>query len=107
MSPIDDLLYGPDNALVHQATDPKLTPLVNLAGFGLAAWDSGSRIPDRPFLYRTLDLPFWDRNLRSLSEKLTADALIGHLRGVAIHEMGTISEANLHPFQFHPDLHLP
>ena len=38
---LEDLLYEPDGALVRQAVDAELMSLLNLGGFGLAAWDAG------------------------------------------------------------------
>ena len=43
---IEDLPFEPDAALVRQAVDPELMSLLNLGGFGLAAWDPGSGIRD-------------------------------------------------------------
>ena len=37
--PLADVLYETDNSLVRQAHDPKMTAVMNLAGFGFAAWD--------------------------------------------------------------------
>ena len=42
---MEDLLFEPDGALVRQALDPELMSLLNVGGFGLAAWDR--RSPDR------------------------------------------------------------
>ena len=52
---IEDLLYEPDAALVRQAVDPELMSLLNLGGFGLAAWDPGSPDPGRPLTYQEYD----------------------------------------------------
>src|SRR5258705_12052 len=39
---LDNLLYQPDSALVRQSYMPKMLNMLNLAGFGLRAWDAGS-----------------------------------------------------------------
>ena len=36
---LDNLLYQPDSALVRQSYMPKMLNMLNLAGFGLRAWD--------------------------------------------------------------------
>jgi glutamine amidotransferase len=42
---LDNLLFQPDSALVRQSYMPKMLNLLNLAGFGLRAWDPGSHRP--------------------------------------------------------------
>jgi len=49
---LEDLLYKPDGALVRQALDPELMSLLNVGGFGLAAWDRRSPGPRRPLISR-------------------------------------------------------
>src|SRR5215216_3246522 len=95
---LDDLLYQPDNSLVKQAYDPQMLNLLSLAGFGMVAWDPSSRHPAIPFSYRSVDVPLFDQNLKSLAEKLQVNALIAHVRGVPYHHDATVGEQNLHPF---------
>lgn len=97
---LDDLLYQPDSALVRQATMPKMLHMLNLAGFGLRAWDRRSREPAKPWAYASTELPVFDRNLKGLAEKVEAEAVIAHVRGVAYSTAVDISLANVHPFQF-------
>ncbi len=97
---VDELLYRPDNSLVKQAYDPIMLSRLNLAGFGLAAWDPGSHDPSAPFLYRSTGLPIFDANLKALASKVRTDCLLAHVRGVAYHSGVTVSEQNLHPFRF-------
>jgi len=97
---LDDLLYQPDSALVRQATMPKMLHMLNLAGFGLRAWDRDSREPERPWTYASTQLPVFDRNLKGLAEKIEADAVLAHVRGVAYSTAVEISPVNVHPFQF-------
>ena len=78
---IEDLLYEPDGALVHQAVDTELMSLLNLGGFGLAAWDPAFPDPTRPLTYRVPTLPSFDRNLRALAGKVRAHAMVAHVRG--------------------------
>ena len=97
---VDHVLYATDSSLVSQVHNPQMTTILNLAGFGMAAWDQTSLHPEEPFFYRSTTLPAFDRNLRSLSRKLNAACLIAHVRGVADAEEGIVSEQNLHPFCF-------
>lgn len=97
---VEHILYGTDNALVNQAHSPQMTAILNLAGFGMAAWDAASPRPDEPFVYRTTSLPAFDRNLRSLSQKIEASCVIAHVRGVLFGGDAVVAETNLHPFRF-------
>jgi predicted glutamine amidotransferase len=97
---LDHLLFQPDSALVRQSYMPKMLNMVNLAGFGLRAWDAGSHEPAKPFAYGSASLPVFDRNLKSLAEKVRADCVLAHVRGVAWTESVEISLQNVHPFQF-------
>src|SRR5436190_53369 len=64
---LDSLLFQPDSALVRQAYMPKMLNLLNLAGFGLRAWDPGSHAPEKPYFYASPSLPVFDRNLKTLA----------------------------------------
>ncbi len=97
---LDDLLYRPDSALVRQSYMPKMLHLLNLAGFGMRAWDRASHDPDAPFAYGSQSLPVFDRNLKNLAEKIAASCVLAHVRGVAYSTEVEISLQNVHPFQF-------
>jgi glutamine amidotransferase len=97
---LDNLLFQPDSALVRQSYMPKMLNLLNLAGFGLRAWDPSSHAPQQPFFYGSPSLPVFDRNLKSLAEKVRAACVLGHVRGVAYSTAVDISLQNVHPFQF-------
>jgi glutamine amidotransferase len=97
---LEDLLYKPDSSLVTQAYSPRMLQMLNLAGFGMLAWDPGSHDPATPFTYRSTAVPVFDANLKGLSTKLKARAVLAHVRGVAYHSQVSISEQNLHPFRF-------
>ena len=97
---LDNLLFQPDSALVRQSYMPKMLHMLNLAGFGLRAWDRGSHEPDKPFYYGSTSLPVFDRNLKSLAEKVHASCVLAHVRGVAYSDAVEISLQNVHPFQF-------
>ena len=97
---LDNLLFQPDSALVRQSYMPKMLNMLNLAGFGLRAWDPGSHTPERPFFYGSPSLPVFDRNLKNLAEKVKAGCVLAHVRGVAYSTAVDISLQNVHPFQF-------
>jgi glutamine amidotransferase len=97
---VEHILYETDSSLVTQVHSPQMTAILNLAGFGMAAWDATSTRPDEPFVYRSTTLPAFDRNLRNLSRKIEATCLLAHVRGVSFGEDEVVSEQNLHPFRF-------
>jgi predicted glutamine amidotransferase len=97
---LDNLLYQPDSALVRQSTMPRMLHMMNLAGFGMRAWDRQSRAPGQPWAYASTELPVFDRNLKNLAEKVEAGAVLAHVRGVAYSTAVDIALANVHPFQF-------
>ena len=97
---LDNLLFQPDSALVRQSYMPKMLNLLNLAGFGLRAWDPASHAPREPFFYGSPSLPVFDRNLKNLAEKVRAACVLGHVRGVSYSTAVDISLQNVHPFQF-------
>ncbi len=97
---LDTLLFQPDSALIRQSYMPKMLHMLNLAGFGLRAWDASSHAPEKPFAYGSPSLPVFDRNLKNLAEKVHAVCVLGHVRGVAYSTTVDISLQNVHPFQF-------
>src|ERR1700741_4862194 len=97
---LDNFLYQPDSALVRQSYMPKMLNLLNLAGFGLRAWDPASNDPEQPYSYYSQQLPVFDRNLKNLAEKIRSGCLLAHVRGVAYHTRGEIPLQNCHPFHF-------
>lgn len=101
----ENLLYKSDSALLNQVFQPKMLSMLNLAGFGLVAWDESAHNSKLPWRYHTTDLPVFDSNLRALCQKLPCSNLLAHIRGVPSDGSATISEQNLHPFIF-PDTSL-
>lgn len=100
---LEDLLYNPDNSFIKQSYHPKyMSYILNLAGFGMVAWDQQSNEPLLPYIYKTDQLPFYDQNLRNLTKKLKPGCLLTHIRGVAYFEKKPISNQNVHPFIFEP-----
>ena len=97
---LDNLLYQPDSALVKQSYMPQMLNLLNLAGFGIKAWERDSADADRPYSYASTSLPMYDRNLKALAEKIRPSCVLAHVRGVHFSTDGIISQQNVHPFQF-------
>ena len=102
---LDNLLFQPDSALIRQSYMPKMLGMLNLAGFGMRAWDPASADPRRPYAYYSQSLPVFDRNLQNLSQKIRPTCVLAHVRGVAYSTRVEISLQNVHPFHF-PDLPL-
>jgi glutamine amidotransferase len=98
---LEGILYEADSALVRQCGNPRMTEgFLNLAGFGMAAWDERSIREDEPFTYRVTALANYDRNLRNMCRKLAPTCVLAHVRGVAGPSAHVISESNVHPFRY-------
>ena len=98
---LDSVLFATDSSLARQTYSPRMmATFLNLAGFGMAAWDERSERPEEPFLYKVTSLPVFDRNLKCLAEKVTARCVIAHVRGVTYSEHEVLTQTNLHPFRF-------
>ena len=103
---LEHVLFETDSSLVRQSYSPRMMQkFLNLAGFGMAAWDPRSAHAGDPFTYRVTTLPGFDRNLRNLAAKLEPTSLVAHVRGVTDAEYATVAESNLHPFHF-PGAHV-
>src|SRR5690242_1051608 len=99
--PLNTLLFDPDNSLVRQSYSPRMmNTFLNLAGFGMQAWDPRTVRPEEPFAYRTTTLPSFDRNLRFIASKLAPTCLVAHVRGVTYSGEAVVADTNLHPFRF-------
>lgn len=99
---LNALLYESDSGLVRQAYDATMSPILNLAGFGLAAWEDDPSGDGSPLLYKDMDLPMYDRNLRSLARKYRGRCVVAHIRGANYFDAGSadVGRANLHPFRY-------
>ncbi len=97
---LDDLLYKPDSSLVKQSYMPRMLRMLNLAGFGMMVWDRSSIGPEIPYRYGTTNLPVFDRNLKSMANKIKTNCFLGHVRGVTLDSAVTITEQNIHPFWY-------
>lgn len=100
---IDSFLYLTDNSLIKQTYRPLMMDfmqMLNLAGFGMSVWNKDSFLPYEPYIYKTTQLPFFDKNLKSLAMKLRADCFIAHIRGVVFDTNEVVTYNNVHPFIF-------
>src|SRR5436305_4355728 len=98
---LQSLLFDTDNSLVQQSYSPRMmNTFLNLAGFGMKAWDPTSLRPDDPSTCRSPAHPSFDRNLRAISSKLAPTCLIAHVRGVTYSGDSVVADTNLHPFHF-------
>jgi predicted glutamine amidotransferase len=66
----------------------------------MRAWDNKSASPEIPFSYSADWLPVFDRNLKSLAEKVNINCLLAHVRGVPNSTETLVSQSNNHPFCF-------
>jgi glutamine amidotransferase len=99
---VGHVLFETDSSLVRQSYSPRMMEtFLNLAGFGLVAWDPRSVRAADPFIYRTTALPAFDPNLRNLAAKLAPTCMLAHVRGVTNSGEEMVAETNLHPFRFH------
>ncbi len=98
--PADYLLFGSDSSLTKQVFQPRMLAMLNLAGFGMVAWDTASVNPEVPWRYHSTKLPVFDCNLRAVCSKIHCSSLLAHIRGVPLDGSASISEQNLHPFIF-------
>ena len=97
---LNDLLYSPDSSLIKQSYDSRMLGMLNLAGFGLAAWDQNSASPETPVSYKTTDVPVFDSNLYALAQNVRTHCLLAHVRGVSLSHEAEIGMQNLHPFSY-------
>ena len=99
---LEHVLFETDSSLVRQSYSPRMmAAFLNLAGFGMVAWDRRSVRAEDPFTYRVTTLPAFDRNLRSSGREARArPACVAHVRGITYSEREMVAEANLHPFRF-------
>lgn len=97
---LNDLLYSPDSSLIKQSYESKMLGMLNLAGFGVAAWDEHLAEPHLPVSYKTIEIPVFDSNLHSLTRKVKTHCALAHVRGVHLSHEAQIGQQNLHPFSF-------
>ena len=96
---VEHVLFTTDSSLVRQVYSPRMmASFLNLAGFGMAAWDPNSRKPEAPFVYRATTLPAFDRNLENMARKIAPRCLLAHVRGVSNSPEEVVSQQNVHPF---------
>jgi glutamine amidotransferase len=98
---LEQLLYVTDNSFIKQTYNPRyMQHLLNLAGFGLVAWDGSGRNPELPHVYKTTNLPFYDDNLSNIANKINPRCFLAHIRGVSYNENQVVNTQNVHPFMF-------
>lgn len=97
---ISDLMLNPDNSLINQSFDPEDHHIMQLAGMGLATWKKGAPNSEFPLIYKTTKPPFYDRNLKSICERMDTDVFLAHIRGAQYETSVSVNEENCHPFMF-------
>lgn len=99
---IAKLVVDPDSALIKQSYDPKhMSHILNLAGFGMAAWIEDSPDEHLPLMYKSDVIPVYDKNIPAIGNKIKTNCLLAHVRGVPFSHKQTLGKQNVHPFMFH------
>ncbi|MDN5567190.1 MAG: class II glutamine amidotransferase [Paracoccus sp. (in: a-proteobacteria)] len=98
--PLESLLLEPENSLINQSLDPELHPLLQLAGWGFAAWSEHLLKPEEPFLYRRPMAAFYDDNAASIIPSLQGSTMLAHVRAAGYNSQTVLADENCHPFSF-------
>ena len=98
---LDNLLYQPDSALVRQSYMPKMLHMLNLAGFGLRAWDPASHDPGaRLLLLLAVAAGIRPQPAEPGAEGPRLAACSRTCAASPTHTRVEISLQNVHPFHF-------
>ena len=98
---IEELLSKPDNSLIKQSYAPKfMTHIQNLAGFGMSVWNKDLMSSSEPFVFKTLELPFFSHNLIRISRQIQSNSFMAHVRGIKYEQTERVSTSNTHPFLY-------
>lgn len=98
--PLASLLLEPENSLINQSLDPELHPLLQLAGWGFAAWSDHLLKPEEPCLYRRPMPAFYDDNAQGIIPSLQGSTLLAHVRAAGYDSTTVLADENCHPFSF-------
>ena len=96
---LSSLVTEPKNSLIHQSyqSSEREEPL-NGDGFGVAWY--APEMHEEPALFRSIT-PAWNNaNLLDLARVVQSPCILAHVRAAT--RVGTISEANCHPFRWGP-----
>ncbi|RMF60275.1 MAG: class II glutamine amidotransferase, partial [Calditrichaeota bacterium] len=93
---MDELLYQPDNSLIHQSykAQEREEPL-NGDGFGIGWYDK--TLDNTPAIFVSVRPAWNNKNLRSIAPKIRSSCIFAHVRAAS---MGGVSEDNCHPFRY-------
>lgn len=97
---LEDLMLRPENSLINQSFDPEYHHLLQLGGTGFASWESGSPNEDEPFIYRSSQITFSDRNLKAICRKTRTNSLLAHIRATSYSDRMAVNDQNCHPFMY-------
>jgi len=91
---ISDILYTPEHSLIDQSLRSRMgATTTNGDGFGIGWYGEG----DTPAIFRSVEPAWNDRNLREISEHVSARLLFAHIRSST---GSAIQESNCHPFRY-------
>jgi predicted glutamine amidotransferase len=90
---LERLLYGPDHSLIDQSLHSRLgVETTNGDGFGVGWYGVG----DAPGVFRSVEPPWNERNLREIASHVSSPLVFAHIRA----STGTaIQQTNCHPFR--------
>ena len=97
---VDELVTKPANSLINQTFDPQYHDLMQLAGTGIASWDTADRRPEAPLIYRSCQPSFYDRNLHALCRHISTTNLLAHVRATGYSHASSVNDDNCHPFLY-------
>ena len=98
--PLRSLLLDPENSLINQSLDPELHPLMQLAGWGFAAWSAEMAEPSSPFHYRRPMAAFYDDNAGRIIPSLKGHTMLAHVRAADYNAKTVLADENCHPFAY-------
>ena len=90
-----NVLYGPSNGLIHQASAAmESRTRINADGFGIG-WYNPDVSPE-PAVFRDISPAWNNENLRSLANTETSTCILAHVR--AARRFDPVNRSNCHPF---------
>ena len=93
---LSELLFEPNNSLVHQSLDPQESVLhVNGDGFGVGWYNLELSV--EPGLFKSMAPAWSDLNLRYMAAKIYSHSFLGHIRAASA---GGTGFSNCHPFHY-------
>ena len=91
-----ELLYDPSDSIIKQSYAAReIEEPLNGDGFGVG-WYRHERSQD-PAVFVSVTPAWSNRNLRSMAPRVGSNCIVAHVRAASV---GSVAEANCHPFQY-------